>query len=141
MHLHEEGIAANAVHSARAAKRAIDLVRRVDPGHASGFYVKAHVVVLELQVALHAVALHFRHEAERAFPAVLEELAAASDEPLRAGLAHRDVDGGDLRIGGAVVRPVGEGVFAVEVRRGRVGERAVRVELERGGVSRARDQF
>ena len=43
------------------------------------------LVVLKLQVALHAVALHFRHEAEGALPAVLEELAAAGDEPCEPG--------------------------------------------------------
>ena len=99
------------------------------------------IVVLKLQVALHAVALHFRHEAERALAGVLEELAATSDEPRGARLAHRYVDGRDLRGCGAVISSVCERVFAIEVGRRRVCERAVRIELEGGGVparSRAR---
>jgi hypothetical protein len=96
VHLYEVGIAGQAVQCACAAEVAIDLIRGIDPLDGLRLYIDVGVVVLELQVALRAATLDLRDEAERAFAAVFEELAASGDEPLRAGLADGDVDGGRL---------------------------------------------
>ena len=82
----------------------------------NGLYVKVHIVVLEFQVSLHSVALHFRHESEVHFLPSWKNLPPPVMNPFEPGwlTVMWTVAISDTR---CRLDPVGESVFAIEVRR------------------------